>query len=498
VQPSFPPSRTNSRARSRSCGAATASIRRAGTVVLVALAGACGDSAGPIDLASARIDFVDGAVEAIVSPGRIIVVEGFGFGTEPGTASFRDAAGAPIAASVDPNAWTNFSARVTVPPGAVAGPLTLVTASGRRLTAVVHLVPAPAFNTASLAWQSRPDFPRAPLGVALAVAEFPTGTGWNVTLYAAGGAEPVSGDSVFDADSLVYVAKVQPGGAISAWTAQSRPLTARRAFAAAAVATRYNSRTSGAALYVIGGIDVAGRPQASVIAADLDSSGVVSQFVTVEPLPAPVAGAMAVVRRGRLYVMGGTDSAGRPQRSVYVGRVGLDGRIDGWYVQPELPSPRAYGGGVVLNGRALAFGGIADSTGPGGELDALPARLATTDTARLSPVSGFFTGSWGPGTPLLPAGRSQFATLDLADVVLVVGGLYPGGTAEVLAATVTGDSLGPFAGPAGTNSIAGQGGGTLVGPAGASWRDADGTRHGVVVGGFDLVTRLRRNGVWGF
>jgi len=204
------------------------------------------------------------------------------------------------------------------------------------------------------------------------------------------------------------------------------------------------------------------------------------------------------VRRGRVYVMGGTDSAGRPQRSVYVGRVGLDGRIDGWYVQPDLPAPRAYGGGVVLNDRALAFGGLADSTGPGGELDPTPPRLVTTDTARVSAVSGFFTGPWAPGAALLPTGRSQFATLDLSDVVLVIGGLYPGGTAEVLAATVNGDSLGPFVGPVGSNTIADLGGGTLVGPAGASWRDADGTRHGVVVGGFDLTTRLRRNGVWGF
>jgi hypothetical protein len=116
-------------------------------------------------------------------------------------------------------------------------------------------------------------------------------------------------------------------------------------------------------------------------------------------------------------------------------------------------------------------------------------------------VSGFFTGLWGPGAALLPAGRSQFATMDLGNVVLVVGGLYSGaaaGTAEVLAATVSGDSLGPFAGPVGGNTIAGLGGGALVGPAGASWRDADGTRHGVVVGGFDLVTRLRRTGVWSF
>jgi hypothetical protein len=254
-------------------------------------------------------------------------------------------------------------------------------------------------------------------------------------------------------------------------------------------------------LYVIGGIDSTGRAQATVVAADVSADAVLSPFVTIEPLPAPRAGAIAVVRNGTLYVMGGTDAVGRPQRSVYVGRVGSDGRIDGWYDQPDFSTPRAYGGGVALSSRVLAFGGIADSTGPGGELDSGLARLATTDTASVSSISGFFTGDWAPGAAVLPAARSQFATLDLGDVVLVVGGLYPGaanGGVETLAAQVNGDSLGAFTGPAGANSIASLGGGVLVGPAGASWRDADGTRHGLVLGGFDLVTRLRRAGVWSF
>jgi len=208
-----------------------------------------------------------------------------------------------------------------------------------------------------------------------------------------------------------------------------------------------------------------------------------------------------VVRNGRLYVMGGTDAVGRPQRSVYVGRVGSDGRIDGWYDQPDFSTPRAYGGGVALHSRVLAFGGIADSAAPGGGLDSTLARLATTDTAAVSPISGFFTGIWAPGAAVLPAARSQFATLDLGDVVLVVAGLYPGaanGGAETLAAVVTGDSLGPFTITLGANTIAGLGGGHLVGPASAEWRDADGTRHGLVLGGFDLATRLRRAGVWSF
>src|SRR5207244_2157574 len=82
-------------------------------------------------------------------------------------------------------------------------------------------------------------------------------------------------------------------------------------FAAAAVATRYNSRFAGSGLYVIGGIDGAGRAQASVFAADVTADSVVGRLTPIEPLPAPVAGALAVVTRGRIYVIGGTDSVGR-------------------------------------------------------------------------------------------------------------------------------------------------------------------------------------------
>src|SRR5690242_812220 len=477
------------------------------------LVAGCTSDLGPTGSPPARLGYVDGAIEPILERGGTIIIQGYGFDSAQGAGSvvFARRGGGTVAAAVA--SWSDAAIRVAVPDSAVSGALGVTTAAGRQLTATVHVVPHVAFTATGLGWQQRTAaaFPQAPVGVALAAAEFPTDAGLAITLFAAGGAEPVVNgpDTSVAPDSGVYVAHAQPGGDVGAWVHQtdvadpikSHVLPAPRAFAAAAVATLYNSRFPGRALYVFGGIDSAGVPQSTVFAADVSSDSVVSRFVPVEALPAPVAGAIAVVRRGRVYVMGGTDSSGRPRQTVFVGRIDVTGHIDGWYTAPALPGPRAYGGGLVLDDRAVAFGGVTDSVPPGGGLGAGPSRLATSDTAATSLLSGFLTGPWAPGAALLPAGRSQFATLDAGNMVLVVGGMYAGAAgnaAETLAADVVGDSLGPFTAPSTATTIWGQGGGTLVGPAGVTWRDADGTRHGIVLGGMDLATHLRTAGVWGF
>lgn len=478
---------------------------RVASVTLGALAAALacgGPPTGPTPF-KPRIDYVDGALEPVLVNGQAVILEGFGFGDVQGSGAiqFARAGGGVVPAAVVAGSWSDRTVRAIVPDEAAGGALTLTTGAGRTLSATVHVIPHVAFEPATLTWQARANFDHAPVGVALAAGTEPNSGGLNVVLYAAGGAETETGTGKILPDGAVFVARVAPGGAIGTWT-RTPDLPAKRAFAAVAIANRYNSRYGGRALYVIGGVDDAGRARATVYRTLPGADTAVGAFTTIEPLPAPVAGAIAVVRRGRIYVMGGADSLGRPHTDVFVGRIGLDGHIDGWYTQPALPGPRAYGGGVVLDDRATVFGGISDSSEPGVGLDTLLPRLAAGDRAPVSLLSGFFTGTWAPGGSVLPAARSQFATLTLGDAVLLVGGVYAGAganTAETIAATVfAGDSLGDFSGPVGTNSIAGLGGGTLISVAGASWLDFDGTSHGLVFGGIDLVTRERRAGAWGF
>ncbi|HEY6093292.1 MAG TPA: hypothetical protein VIV83_14945 [Gemmatimonadales bacterium] len=459
---------------------------------------ACGsDSSSP--LAAARIDYVAGAIEPILTRGQHVVIEGFGFGDSAGSVLFTRIGGGTIAVPVADSAWSPFIISTLVPDSAALGreALGVQTASGATVLATVHVLPRTTFDPATLSWTFRAVFPGSPVGVGLTAASFPGASlTLQTTLYAVGG------------DSAVFVSPVTNGGAgaIGVWRTEGG-LPGSRAFAATVVATRYNSRFIGSALYVIGGTDAAGHAQSSVLAADVTADSVTGHFVFLEPLPAPVAGALAVVRDGRIYVIGGTDDLGRPQSTVYTGRIRTDGHIDGWFAQPSLPGPRAYGAGLIREGKLLAIGGVADSVPPGGGLDTLGTqRLVTGDTAAVSPVSGFFTGPWGAGPSLLPAGRSQFALLDLDATVLIVGGIYAGAranAAETLAGSFGGDSIGTFAGPVGTNRIAdltclATPAGTLVGPAGVSWREADGTARGIVLGGVDLATGAGRTCVWGF
>ena len=487
----------------------------AAAVVLVATSvGSCsGDGASPTT--TARIDYVASAIEPILTRGERFVIEGLNFGTARGTVLLTRIGGGTIEAAVADSEWTEFTITAVVPDSAATGTeaLAVVPASGTQIVTTVHILPRSFFNPATLTWTARAAYPGAIAGIGLTAAEFPGAGGvWHTTLYAAGGAEP----PLMTPDSGVYVAHATAGGAgaIEGWTRQhdttvqsrSRVLPVPRAFAAAAVATRFNSRFPGTALYVIGGIDRTGRAQATVFAADVTADSVIGRFVVLEPLPAPRAGAIAVVRRGRIYVIGGTDQLGHPQITVYMGRIGANGHIDGWYLQPSLGGPRAYGAGVARDSRLVAIGGVADSVPPGGGVGAGTQRLVTGDTAAVSLLSGFFTGGWGAGQALLPEGRSQFALLDLDSTVLIVGGMYGGASsnsAETLAGVGADDSLTAFGGPVGTNRIADlmcltDSAGTLIGPAGVAWHEADGTHRGLVVGGLDLATQGRRSCAWGF
>ena len=162
-----------------------------------ALALACGETAGPANHPTARLDYVDGAVEPILERGQAVVFDGFGFGVVRGTGSVRfpRIGGGTVEAPIpDSISWSDLVVRTAVPDSAVSGTVTLTTAAGRALTATVHVLPRTPFDPNTLSWQGRAVFPRAPAGVALAPAQFAAAGIITTTLFAAGGAEPIGGD----------------------------------------------------------------------------------------------------------------------------------------------------------------------------------------------------------------------------------------------------------------------------------------------------------------
>jgi hypothetical protein len=75
------------------------------------------------------------------APGGVVVLVGTNFGLSPGTVSFTGAAG-PVAAALAPGAvWGNTSVKVTVPAGAVSGPVTLTRADGQTAGLAFTLLP---------------------------------------------------------------------------------------------------------------------------------------------------------------------------------------------------------------------------------------------------------------------------------------------------------------------------------------------------------------------
>src|SRR3989442_6801745 len=191
------------------------SLLTAAAAALIATpAGACSGGGTTPNLPSARIDYMDGAIEPIIARGERFVIEGLGWGPAREKVRSPRIGGGPVDVTVADSDWTSFTIATAVPYSVIAGrtSLTGATAGGVLLSAVIHILPPPSFNPSTFTWTARTTYPGAPAGVALAAAEFPNATGLRATLYTAGGAEPMQ----MTPDSGVYVAHtiVAGGGRI--------------------------------------------------------------------------------------------------------------------------------------------------------------------------------------------------------------------------------------------------------------------------------------------
>lgn len=201
--------------------------------------------------------------------------------------------------------------------------------------------------------------------------------------------------------SAVYRAPLLDGGGVGAFVRAGYMPAARYGHQLAAARGR---------LYLLGGYDSAGS-HAEVWSADVSSSGVLGAWTAEAPLPDPVYMHAAAVAAGRIYVSGGYRSGTGVLSAVHYNQPRADGTLQGtWTASDPLDEPR-YGHTLTAAGgrRLYAVGGRDGS-----------AAKSDVFATELDPSTGLPTG-WTP-IASLPAPRYGHRTLSAGGRLYVIGG----------------------------------------------------------------------------
>lgn len=452
---------------------------------LTVLASACGgNSTEPVNYGPPTLLQVNGVTKPSGIVGMTVILEGTGLAEKQyGEVYFLDANGVAIAAPTDPADWTNEYILARVPTGtAEASKIWVETDWGTTDTLDFTLISGNTFSPSNINWAPTQDLPQALQGLGAVYVPVENGSTPANYIFAIGGA---------DADEVpttaVYRGTVAASGAIDAWTDAANQLPAARAYHATAVATPYtaalDTTTAAAHLYVVGGLDAAGVPMTSVITAEVGLDGAVGAWTEATALPVALRSATATVYRGYLYVVGGSNAAGAPQALGYRASVDEDGTLGTWEQLPALPAGVThhamvnFGPYVYVIGGDVASVDAALSTPSGQE-------TATAYVGRIDMQDGTIA-AWTPVTSLGKA-RAKHGLVTAGGTVVATSGMYSGqaGSSENTYATIQPDgTLGSWGGATGTSTLQTVLGYSLFNPAAVSFADPDGNAHVVVLGG---------------
>jgi hypothetical protein len=161
--------------------------------------------------------------------------------------------------------------------------------------------------------------------------------------------EPLSDLAAVVVDSRVYLVGGYTGSRYASAVLRYRPGRAPTVVARLPTGLRYAGvATLGRTIYVAGGLTTSG-PTGAVLAID-PARGSVRQVAT---LPAPVAHAPLAALRGRLYLIGGQDAAGRARAAI----LSIDPRSGEVAAAGRLPRPLADAAAVGLGREIVVLGG---------------------------------------------------------------------------------------------------------------------------------------------
>lgn len=461
-------------------------------LLLVAIQSGCSTDVDlPTPPLSAEILYVNGATYPVLAPGQAILIEGVSFGDALGEVRFPTSAGGAVVAPVRSDAWSDRFIATAVPEDAASGVIQVVPNTGDPLELGYAVIPRQLVPTVTWAEQAPLPFPDSGLGVALA-QDLTSGI---LQTYLMATVRPPGADS-----TAIYAGFTGHTG-ITGWELRSM-LPGRHSGATLIITTPHTARSPTPRLYILGGVDSAGAASSAILTSSITLPNAdLGPLDRAPPLPRALVRPRVVLALGMLYVTGGIDREGVPNREVFIGRIRPDGVLEGWFTGPSLPDTRAFHGTLVAGSTITAFGGADTVTSQPG-IDTLTPLNATGVRAALSARSGFFASpTWSAPDVVLPSGRSRFALLTFDGTTLVVGGVYAGarsGAEETLAAPIGDGVLGGFSRLTTTNTIAELGGGNLVDAIGVTWYDLNGVPHGAVLGGRALPNGSVRRDVWGF
>ena len=171
------------------------------------------------------------------------------------------------------------------------------------------------------------------------------------------------------------------------------------------------SVTANGYLYEFGGssTSAAGGGTTSVYYSKLNASGSIGTWQTGVVLPAARYFATSVVYNGYVYVMGGQNTSGTAQSTVYYAKLNVDGSVGSWQTAVNSPAARYFATSVVYNGYVYIFGG--DNTGGTAQNTALYAKLNADGS----------TGVWN-STSTMPGTQIVAASVAANGYVYVIGG----------------------------------------------------------------------------
>ncbi|GAC1594584.1 MAG: hypothetical protein NVS4B10_02310 [Myxococcales bacterium] len=491
---------------------------------------ACGGKGSPPPPPPAPvITDINGGLSASGTPGSVFIVDGSAFGdlavaTAGYSLDFRDAANT-IAASATSTVnfasggWKPVFITATVPAALAVGTtykVTVTTPVGTSNAASFLVLGSPSFSPANIVWTATSSLPVAEQGFPSVIATIGAGASAASYVYAVGGnTAPSAGAANAKAANAasVYFNKLDgttaaAGQLVNAsWTAATA-LPAPRGFAAAVLATPFNSRVGGnGTLYLLGGLDSGGAATATAYAASLNADGSVpavgaaGSWVETTAMPRAVFAHGAVVFHGRIYVAGGNDSAGNPLASTISAAINADGTLGAWTALPDLPAKVAYHQLLTAAGNLYVLGGTTSAVDPVTNLQSPGSQTSVYSAAINLQTGAFANAGWTTNASGLTKGREKFTAVPAGGAILVSGGLYAGalnGSNEQEYASINTDgSISGFQGATGTHTISKAiGGYNVYGQSTASFADAAGNAHVLVIGGGDANTGAPHAQTW--